>query len=217
MHANYVFIPTIFFFALAVLIVITYPLFKSEQTGMGKFLLKFCPSFGLAFIGLLILANCPLSPYQGLSIVSCLEDTPSFGKIRTIKPHHFYRLMPGEKIVPHDFTKQVNLTVHPVTENPKVRNLNISLTVSIAPKIQDAMKLDKYLKGEDIPGSGNIEKFLQFHLYEFTEMNSKELGKLYNPLDQKQQTVLFDLISLYYKEKLSDLPIKPIRASFEIL
>jgi len=72
---------------------------------------------------------------------------------------------------------------HSITENPKVRNIEYSISVE---KYGSAEKLIKFKKDMRRLGLETSKEWLEYWLYEFNEAKSKELAKFYNPISQQK-------------------------------
>ncbi len=88
--------------------------------------------------------------------------------------------------------------LHPITENPKVRDFryNVELTPLSVPS--DALLWAKALQQS---GLGE-EDWLKFQLYEFNELYSKDAAKFYNPLDAHQQLQFRALLEEFMEPRL---------------
>lgn len=78
---------------------------------------------------------------------------------------------------------QVDLVAHPITDNPKVRNLSCQVEI-ILPPLGDRSQWNAMwveLQGKD-PAT-----YAKRLLYDFAEKRSRELSRFYNPLDDVQQ------------------------------
>lgn len=108
-----------------------------------------------------------------------------------------YIHVPSEKGLDH-YRKTVSVT--PITDNPKARKISYSVTI-------DIFDLDLYLKKHPLSGEpailiNEVNKRVEYELYEFNNAHSRELGELYNPLDPAQQAKLEELMDGFVTPRL---------------
>jgi hypothetical protein len=116
------------------------------------------------------------------------------------------------------------LTVHPVTANPKVRDITCSLSLGLIEEtITGFGQVIKFIGltkiGSDWYSNRqrfNWDVFTKSLLYDFAEACSKELAELYNPLNEEQQERFKKLIQGFVKPRLVGSGLKIDSCSFSI-
>lgn len=124
----------------------------------------------------------------------------------------------------------VEMSVAPITENPKVRKIIYAVEVTydedptvVSQLIDLAAKLGlqnrfKTLKTDSWQDYLNpdIDGIIRYYLYEFNDKHSRELSMLYNPLDLKQQDEFRVLVSAYLMPKIGPYQVSITRTSFNL-
>ncbi len=95
----------------------------------------------------------------------------------------------------------VNASLHPITNNPKVRDLNYSVTIELEGTSEAALLWTKSMESSR---ADNGRVWLKYHLNEFSETYSRELSVLYNPLDANQQTAFRALLETFMQPRLQN-------------
>ncbi len=117
----------------------------------------------------------------------------------------------------------VKSQVSAITDNPKVREIEIIMSLQIVdyPKALQLWLDDKQVDlAEGVPSSKEIEKGLaslvEYELYEFKNTNSIALSKLYNPHDHTQNTVMQNMINEAMAEKLLQKGFKILKIEWVV-
>ena len=122
-----------------------------------------------------------------------------------------------------EMLETISMELQPITSNPKVRSLAYWVRVKAPGTPVARLKyLDrfKYLRNSAFPNDfSNVHatEFVKFQLYEFDEHHSKELAMLYNPLDEKQQAQLLDLLRSSIGPVLQDVGLEVESAGFSFV
>lgn len=138
------------------------------------------------------------------------------------------RLITGNRLADYSIrSAEVIITAHPITENPKVRSLRYTIDADTRKDPSSLLRFEKagnfqskkYL-GEDVNFTYQqqvLHRKVKSLLYEFNEANSKELAKLYNPLDNSQQERFRKLVSGFFDSQLDEMGAHITLARFEIV
>jgi hypothetical protein len=100
------------------------------------------------------------------------------------------------------------MKVNPITDNPKVRNLQYTVEVEILGTPDDYLNYKKTL------GKKSLQQWLGYWLLEFNNSHSKQLGAFSNYYDDQQQTEFNKLIKKYIGPKLVNTGIRFKNAKF---
>lgn len=124
----------------------------------------------------------------------------------------------GELSDQRHWSWEVGMAVTPITPNPKVRKLAYTVTVGTA--VPDAAFAD-FLTVFGVPSKYSpmdyqIRERVQFLLYEFNEVHSKELAAFYNPLDPQQQQKFTELLRQYLAVELAKMGLTLESATFSL-
>ncbi len=104
----------------------------------------------------------------------------------------------------------VSASVHPITDNPKVRGLKYAIEVEVL-DTRTFFGLGYGDKDGDWEANNRrISELVEYWLYEFNNAHSRDLAVFYNPFDVRQQQALETLLGEYLKNK-SNLSSKGIR------
>lgn len=115
----------------------------------------------------------------------------------------------------------VNIGVHPITENPKVRSFRYFVEIKTRPTIKDRLLLEKEI-GKVSNYAGQSGSYLPLAvcvksmLYEFNEKHSKELAMFYNPLDESQQIEFNKLLVGDVGDKIAQMGAYIVSAKFSL-
>lgn len=103
---------------------------------------------------------------------------------------------------------QAMASVQPITDNPKVRRLGLTVNTEVvdARRFVESMNIKASSlcndsNGHDLTCVQRDETL--FHLYEFMNAHSRELGKFYNPYDPQQTRDLEALMHTHLDEPLA--------------
>ncbi|MFA6099889.1 MAG: hypothetical protein WC750_03350 [Patescibacteria group bacterium] len=108
---------------------------------------------------------------------------------------------------------QAKASVQPITDNPKVRRLELTVDTKIADagRFVESMNIKGGLKCEAEADKGYVNQqrdAVLFQLYEFMNAHSRELGNFYNPYDPQQTR---DLEALMHTHMDAPLATKGLR------
>ncbi len=106
----------------------------------------------------------------------------------------------------------LKMSAHPITENPKVRNLKYFVTVKI-------IDLAKYFGKEDVARvlrDNDAEYWVRKTLYDFNEAKSPELGRFYNPLDKEQELQFRTLLHEFVNPQVAEHGLRVAFVKFEL-
>ncbi|MFH0873728.1 MAG: hypothetical protein V1846_02700 [Candidatus Komeilibacteria bacterium] len=111
-----------------------------------------------------------------------------------------------------DWQQSAGMKVQPITDNPKVRNLEyrVSWEYPTETDLEGWTTLLTELKGE------TPQTYMSRQLYEFDEKHSRELAKFYNPLDGYQQTEFRDLLMKFMWPTLQKSNLRIVEATFSL-
>lgn len=117
-----------------------------------------------------------------------------------------------------------NMSVSPVTDNPKVRKIlyDVQLRARLSSEESFRQWFEFLTKDRRIPITdleymwACIKKVLEYELYEFQNARSKEIAELYNPLDQKQQQKFEELVISFLSPTLKGLEVQPLEIAFHL-
>lgn len=117
--------------------------------------------------------------------------------------------------------------LQPISDNPKVRKLIYStefIPETGTPTQENMLQL--VTKATTITGHNRVNdnitledalsRWLKSHLYEFNEKMSRDLARLYNPLDKGQQEAFMVLLREYFAPILAGSGLKLARCSFDL-
>lgn len=109
--------------------------------------------------------------------------------------------------------EQINIpmSLNPITDNPKVRQLHYVVGIETAGTPVRALELEKVLYKWR-----TAERFVFFHLFNFNEAMSRELGKLFNPIDEGQQEGFRTMLGSYLRPHLVGTGISFKSAGFSL-
>lgn len=104
---------------------------------------------------------------------------------------------------------QVKTHLHPITENPKVRDLHYDVVTELAGTDQTALQAayDRWHGGH---WSQEVERIL----YDINELRSRELSVFFNPLDPDQQERFRAVIEEDLVPRIAPLGLKVSHVSF---
>jgi hypothetical protein len=105
------------------------------------------------------------------------------------------------------------ITVHPITENPKIRN--ISCCVKVIANREIAV-LQQLIDVWGIENTSSWEKKIQSFLYDFAEKFSIQLGKFFNPMNNEQQEEFERMVHDFFDGKILSAGLVIKSASFDI-
>ncbi len=102
----------------------------------------------------------------------------------------------------------MSASIQPITDNPKVRHLGLTVDTEIvdARRFAESMGVSINSRCEDINDTGLVCKQRDaglFHLYEFMNAHSRELSWFYNPYDPQQTRDLEALLHANLDESLA--------------
>lgn len=106
----------------------------------------------------------------------------------------------------------VEMSVSPITDNPKVRELHYRVRVGIP---TDSTKFQLFWDEVEVK-SGGLQQWLRCQLYDLNEEKSKELAKLWNPLRLEQQYEFHDLVKGFLIPRLDKVGLTFGHASFSL-
>lgn len=126
---------------------------------------------------------------------------------RWVRPHLKVQLTRGV---------QANASVQPITDNPKVRRLGLTVDTEIvdARRFVESMNIKANSTCEVAKDEGHAcqqRDAVLFHLYEFMNSHSRELGKFYNPYDPQQTRDLEALMRANLDEPLAAKGLRLVR------
>lgn len=104
-----------------------------------------------------------------------------------------------------------DLSLSAISDNPKVKRIEYYVTISTGGTPERLLALHN---SELFKKHG--KKWLYYLMYEFNENWSKELAKLYNPLDKEQQQKFWDLVNSFLSPILLPLQAELKSASFSL-
>lgn len=109
------------------------------------------------------------------------------------------------------------VAVSPVSANPKVRHI----VSHVWARIVDPQAYLNGVSGANASswsdvGARVFTRHINSSIYEFHEKNSVELGKLYNPLDQKQQAKFYELVVSAMSDEFAKRGIQIVGAEFSM-
>src|SRR3989344_6276213 len=96
--------------------------------------------------------------------------------------------------------------IQPITTNPKVRNLNYSVGVSVGNTPEDFIAWNRL--------KVNLQNWLEFQLYEFNEAHSRELAEFYNPASREHQLKFQSLLRAFLLPLIKDKGLYLTGSSF---
>jgi hypothetical protein len=116
----------------------------------------------------------------------------------------------GHDLVPYKSNGAKSMTLHPITDNPKVRNLTYQVRVKKASLFDTSGRWEAVL----LPFNLDVDTWLEYQLYEFNEMHSKKAARFYNPLDTKQQAEFASMVEEFLKPHLEAMGGSLVSVSF---
>ena len=158
------------------------------------------------------------------------SSTPSSGDIAVIldkdghvvaSTEHMIWLKPGQTTISLARATHAKASVQPITDNPKVRRLEMTLDSEIidakkfveanhiTPKTLCESKADGH-EADHGPACQQRDAVL-FQLYEFMNAHSRELSRFYNPYDPKQTLELENMLHANLDEPLAAKGIRMVR------
>jgi len=103
-----------------------------------------------------------------------------------------------------------DMKLHPVTENPKVRDLTYNVMVKTADNPEGAVLYQRTTKGEP------PQQWVKRQLYEFNEQYSKKLAVFYNPLYDQQQREFDQLVREFLEPRCRAVGLRYDHAAFAL-
>lgn len=103
------------------------------------------------------------------------------------------------------------MTAHPITENPKVREIHY--TINVGPG-NDLASLER-LRQSGL-WNRSWETLVRRHLFDFNEQRSRELAVFSNPLRDEQQDGFEKLVHRYLATHLAPLGLEVRQARFDL-
>ncbi len=116
------------------------------------------------------------------------------------------------KLIAYQARAETGMTFHPITENPKVRDLNYYVIVEQLSSSDQNGKWQKAL----LPFGMDSKKWLEYQLYDFNEQYSKEAAGFYNPLNETQQVEFFILLNTFLEPRLAEADARLLSARFAL-
>lgn len=178
---------------------------------------------GMAFLALTMtcIAAWTMQPYgkwMNERVMVVVND-----KVIAIQPQGSKRLQreiqEGEWYLPY-YSKKHNAgsAVNPITENPKVRPLQYQVKFDWSMDPATRLKSYYFTKNLKIDGEQKVgfAQWIDYHLTEYNEKNSKHLARYYNKSSLKQQKEFKDEIVGYLTPMLEDSGIVIMDVSFDL-
>lgn len=119
-----------------------------------------------------------------------------------------------------------SMSLHPITINPKVRDLRYEVAIECGGSPEDLLLCQQAIQPfpkQLYEGGVNehhrftqLKPWLEYQLYEFNEQHSVEAAKFYNPLDQNQQEQFQKLLEGFLGPRLQSAGARFISANFSL-
>ncbi|MEA1926555.1 MAG: hypothetical protein U9M90_04965 [Patescibacteria group bacterium] len=191
------------------------------SAAISIFQLTLCPEKNFAeqsadvYFGILLLAFVFYMPIRVTGVREIKRDhfLIKDGKVERIleSPNVFWRWeFYSYKIRQFPRISRISMNAFPIAENPKVKQIKYDIYVEMEKEIAAAQAfIDSKLGERD-------ENLVTSILYDFNEECSKELGRLFNPLNKEQQEQFFDLISGFLNPRLAKVGLNVASATFSL-
>ena len=118
----------------------------------------------------------------------------------------------GKKVVRYVSYSSINMKVSPITENPKVREIFYQVKVEV---IKSLRGFQDYYNTFEKTGETKM-RFLKRILLNFNEAHSRELGRLFNYLEEEQQKRFSKMVETYLSPYLKGTGLRLKSATFSL-
>ena len=103
-----------------------------------------------------------------------------------------------------------------VTENPKVRRIHYELFARVKYPADFYIKEYRRSFSRENEADDELRKLVDYQIYDFNNIHSKELAQFYNPLDEEQNKQLKELLESYFNERLAEDGVEVVFQKFSV-
>lgn len=132
--------------------------------------------------------------------------------LKEIKHFWIWELKEYDIFLP--FTPSAAMETHPITANPKVRQMKYRISTKVSDSIASMQLFYSFQKEKK--GWWEQSKFLKRMLFNFNEEHSKDLAELFNPLEPTQQEKFTALVKGYLNPKLALVGLEVKETEFSL-